>query len=875
MAEPKTPMMRQYEAVKAAHPDKLLFFRMGDFYEMFQEDAVVASRILGLTLTSRAKGEKAVPMAGVPFHAADKYMERLIRAGFRVAVCDQMADPATVKGLVPREVTRIVTPGTLTDEGLLENAANNYLAAVALWKNRAGLAYLDISTGEIFLEALSPEEAGDALERIGPAETLLPEEGSREESSPLFALRKRRIGLVTPHPDSDFSASNAGALLKAHYGVASLDGFGLEEDNPALGAAAALLRYVYATQCGRVEHIRPPKTVSRTETLILDRTTIRNLELVETLSGREPRSTLFSILNRACTGSGGRLLRRWMLAPLARAEAIRLRQEAVGELMGNSLRRDDIRRLLDEAADIERILGRVGCGRANARDLAALGRTLLLFPSLLDALAGTQSSRLMALAQDLGGLDALAGRLAAALVDAPPSGLAEGGLFRAGYNAELDDLRAIRRDGRDWIARFQAEEIEKTGIHSLKVGFNKVFGYYIEATKTNLDLVPAHYERRQTLVNAERFVTPELKSYEEKVLGAEERIFELEYRLFLELRAEVAARIPPVQRAAAALAEIDACAALAELGAARRYVMPEVEESLVLQVVDGRHPVLDEALPTGEFVPNDLAMDGEEARVLIITGPNMAGKSTYIRQAALLVLMAQMGAPIPAARARIGLADRLFTRVGASDDLARGQSTFMVEMNEAANILNNATPRSFIVLDEIGRGTSTFDGVSLAWALTEHIHNVVGSRALFATHYHELAELGVILPAAKNYNVAVRDWGGDVIFLHKIQPGSADRSYGIHVAKIAGLPRPVIERARVILEGLEMQASERDSSLLGETDALRAAAREAQRTLFDDPDRDRLCAEVANANLAALTAPEALAWLKALQKKAARWRKKG
>jgi DNA mismatch repair protein MutS len=863
-------MMKQYDEVKARHPGAILFFRMGDFYEMFHDDAVVASRILGLTLTSRSKGEDAIPMAGVPYHAAEKYMEKLIAAGHRVAVCDQTADPASVKGIVPREVTRVVTPGTLTEDGSLEGAANNYLAAATAWGGAGGIACADLSTGDVVLEECAPEGLLDALERMGPAETLLPEDPAEESS--LADLRGRELGLVTRRPTAPFGKSRAAETVCEVYGVQSLDGFGLEASSPAVGALAGLLRYLEETQRGRVRHLKPPRLVDRQGLLGLDRATVRNLELVEPLLGTDRKATLYHTINRTRTAPGARRLRGWLLQPLAEVGPIATRQAGVGELLEDHLRRGELRELLDGVCDMERILGRVGVGRANARDLASLGATLRRLPALAESLEGIASEGLQALAERLTGLDDLADRLRAALVEEPPAVITEGGMFRTGFNPELDELREICSGGKDWIASFQTREAERTGIASLKVRFNKVFGYYIEITKANLDSVPEDYERRQTLVNAERFVTPELKEYEEKVLGAEERIVALERRLFGELCETVAARTREIQSVADALAELDAIAGLAELGAESGWCLPEVDEGRGVHVEEGRHPVLSALLPAGEFVPNDLAMDPETSRVLIVTGPNMAGKSTYIRQCALLVILAQMGAPVSARRARIGLADRVFTRVGAADDLARGQSTFMVEMAEAANILNNATDRSFIVLDEVGRGTSTFDGVSLAWAITEHVHNRLEARCVFATHYHELAELGLLLAGAANCNVAVRDWGGEVIFLHRIQPGSADRSYGIHVARLAGVPNPVLQRARSILETLEETARVRDSSVLDETQALRAAAKEVQLTLFDDPDRDELCRDLAAVDPEHLTREEALEELRRLHQKALRWR---
>jgi DNA mismatch repair protein MutS len=822
-----TPMMEQYLQAKEAHPDKILFFRMGDFYEMFHEDARTAARVLGLTLTSRDKGENPIPMAGIPHHATERYLRELLAAGYRVAICDQLEDPATAKGIVKRGVTRVVTPGTVLEESCLDARQPNFLTAVLPDGATAAVACADVSTGELFAVPCPREAVADELERLGPAETLLP-----EGSDLLAELAGRETGLVTERAPDRFDPDRAAERLAEHFGVTGLEGLGLAEHPAAAGACGALIDYLVETQQAAPGHLRSVRLLAPAEHLLLDRATVRNLELTHPLREGDRAATLLSILDRTRTGPGGRLLRSWLLRPLARLEPIRRRQEAVGELMDDALLREELRELLGGVADMERILARVVARRATPRDLAALGRTTALLPTLAEWGAGARAERLTELAGGIDLLDDVAQLLGESIVEEPPATLREGGVIREGYHEELDELRGVAHGGRDWMARFQAAEQERTGIPSLKIGFNKVFGYYIEVTHAHREKVPEDYVRKQTLVSAERYITEELKRWEEKVLGAEERIVQLEQDLFAAVRDRVGTEVGRIQAVARALAALDALAALAEVGARRGYALPEVDEAGETVLQESRHPVLEALLPEGSFVPNDLRFDPDEARVLIITGPNMAGKSTYIRQVALLTLMAQAGAPVPARRARIVLADRIFTRVGAADDLARGRSTFMVEMNETANILRNATPQSLVVLDEVGRGTSTFDGVALAWAVTEFLHNETGARTLFATHYHELAELGVILPAAENRNVAVRDWGGEIVFLRKIQPGSCDRSYGIQVARLAGVPQAVIDRARDILSGLETQAAERDWSYLHDHEVLRAAAREVQGDLF-------------------------------------------
>jgi len=832
-ADSLTPAMRQWRETKDAYPDTILFFRMGDFYEMFYEDAKVCAELCNLTLTSRSKGDNPVPMAGVPHHACERYLKELIGLGQKVAICDQLEDHATAKGVVKRGVTRVVTPGTVLEDSCLQSHSNNFLAAVMMDAKESGLACVDLSTGEFFVSVLDPETLGDELERLSPAETLVPHAAYAEGKPLNQALQYRAVGVVTKRDDYFFDHRLSESFLKEQFGVLTLDGFGLTGATCAIGAAGAALEYIKETQPQTgLKHISSLRRVERSEHLILDRTTQRNLELTHPLMEGNRGNTLLGVLDRTRTGPGGRLLKNWLLRPLAAVAPIQERQAAVFELMENHSPRAELRELLGGVADMERIMARVITARANARDLSALVNSIRMLPGIAQLGRDFSAPLLSQLSAGIDLLEDVAEIIERALVEEPPVILREGRMIREGFNAELDELRAIAHGGKDWMARFQATEQERSGIPSLKIGFNKVFGYYLEITNVHKDKVPENYERKQTLVNAERYITPELKEYESKVLGAEERIFSLEYELFVELREAVAQQVERVQQAARALAALDVLAALADVASARGYVMPELHAGLETRILKGRHPVLETLLPEGQFIDNDIIFDPDSSRVAIITGPNMAGKSTYIRQAALLTIMAHMGAAIPAESALVGLTDRIFTRVGAADDLARGQSTFMVEMSETANILNNATERSLVILDEVGRGTSTFDGVSLAWAITEYLHKVVGARTLFATHYHELAELGTVLERAANYNVAVRDWGGEVIFLRKIQPGSCDRSYGIQVARLAGLPPGVVERATEILTGLEGQATERDWSYLERGEVLRAAAREVQLDLF-------------------------------------------
>lgn len=891
-----TPMLRQYQAAKARQPDAILFFRMGDFYEMFYEDARIASEVLGIALTSRTKGENYVPMAGVPYHAAETYLRRLIQAGYKVAICEQVQDPREAKGLVERDIVRIVTPGTLTEESMLEARSQNYLAAVLPAEPRAGLAWVDLSTGEFWVAEPPAEALADELSRIGPAECLLPE-AERVRDQPPADLAELET-LLTYRPDWTFSPETARRELCRHFRVGGLEGFGCEEMTVGLGAAGALLEYLRETQKTELGHLRKLSPYRSGEFLLLDRATRRSLELVETARERTREGSLLWVLDETVTPMGARMLRSWLLSPLTDPAAINRRLDEVEAFFGEDGVRGEVRGLLRRSSDIERLAARLGCGRASPRDLLGLGATLGLVPGLRELLAGGRGE-LARLAEALDPLSEVRELIERAIDPQAPAAVRDGGVIREGYSAELDELRGVGRDGRRWLAEFQAREARRTGIPSLKVGYNEVFGYYIEVTHTHRERVPADYIRKQTLKNAERYITPELKEFEQKVLRAEERALQLEERLFQEVRSEVARYTERLQETARALARIDVLAALAEVARRYRYVRPQVDDSLTLDIADGRHPVLERTLTEERFVPNDTHLHPDETQVAIITGPNMAGKSTYVRQVALIVLMAQMGSFVPARRAHIGVADRIFTRIGASDELTRGRSTFMVEMTETANILNNATRRSLIILDEIGRGTSTFDGLAIAWATSEYLHEHVGARTLFATHYHELTELELLLERVKNFNVAVREWGDEVVFLHKIVPGGTDKSYGIQVARLAGLPREVISRAKTILANLEAEeldearrprpareparrpgSADEASPVSAEADpgASRPAGRARSRrpartagpgqlTLFASPAEDVL-QTLRSLDLERLTPLEALQKLKELQEKA-------
>ncbi|HEX9050118.1 MAG TPA: DNA mismatch repair protein MutS [Anaeromyxobacter sp.] len=852
IAQALTPMMRQYLETKARYPDAILFFRLGDFYEMFFEDAVTASEALQITLTSRAKGEDRVPMCGVPYHAARGYVAKLLEKGFKVAICDQVEEPGK-SAIVRREVTRVVTPGMVLDDQVLDPREASYLGAVALGPAGGGIALLDASTGELRVgEVADDARLVDELRRAGVRELLLADDADPARAD---AVVRGAAAPAARRPASDFE--RADERLRKQLGVASLDGFGVSGLPLGLAAAAAAVAYLQDTQRAAPRHVDRMSRLRTDDVLLLDEATRTNLELERTLSGGRRKGTLLALLDRTLTAPGGRRLVEWLRYPLTDLEAIRARLDAVDELAGASVAREDLAGALRPVADAERLVSRLVLGQGNARDLRALAGALLALPALADLLEAREAPALRAAGARARGLEELATLLDAAVAEEPPPALKEGGLIRRGWSRELDEIVAIAEDGKGVIARLEAKERERTGIGSLKVRFNRVFGYYIEVTKPNLHLVPKDYERRQTTVGGERFATPELKSFEEQVLGAEERRCALEERLFEELRAKVVEAAPRIRTAADAVATADALLSLARVAAERGYVRPEVDGSEVLEIEDGRHPVVEAVLPDGPsaFVPNDVRVASRGApecdahgAILVVTGPNMAGKSTVMRQAALVALLAQVGSFVPARRARVGVVDRIFTRVGASDDLARGRSTFMVEMTETAAILHNATRRSLVVLDEIGRGTSTFDGVSIAWAVAEHLHDAVGCRTLFATHYHELQDLARERPAVRNLTVAVREVGDRVVFLRKLVQGGASRSYGIEVAKLAGLPAEVLARAREILANLEaLEVDEGGHAALARGKRRRAQAATAQLGLFGGAPTDPAAEEVAKA----------------------------
>jgi DNA mismatch repair protein MutS len=801
-----TPMLRQYIEAKAESGDSLLFFRMGDFYEMFFEDALESAEILGLTLTSRdgAGKDTKIPMAGVPVRTLDTYVAKVIKAGRTVAICDQVEDPKEAKGIVKRAVTRTITPGTVLEPDLLEDTANNFLAALAFKKDVAGLAFMDVTTGDFLtaqVEADPERTLIDELTRMAPVEVLIAE-GAADPMLERIRARFPSMAFRT-RDDDDFDAGSARETLYEHFELSTLKGVGLEDAPEALACAGAVLAYVTATQRDAVPQVRLPRRYSPSNYVVLDGNTQRNLELVESLVDKGRRGTLLSVLDRTRTSMGGRKLRHWILHPLIDIAAINERLNAVEALHQNAELRLRLRDLLGGVADLERLLARITARSGNARDIKALGRSLSQVPALRGSLAGIEASLIASLHTDTDELQDVAGWIETAIVEEPPLPIMEGELFNEGYDEELDRLRGLVKGGRDWIATLQREQSERTGIPNLKVGYNKVFGYYIEITKAHSDKVPEDYQRKQTLVNAERYITPGLKSREEEIVTAQERMQRMEYDLFVALRDRIADEATRIQATADAVATLDALLSFAEVAATKHYCKPAVIESDTLVIRDGRHPVVEDLMPRGDFVPNDIELDPATASLNIVTGPNMAGKSTYLRQVALITLMAQVGSFVPAADAQVGVVDRIFTRVGASDNLVRGESTFMVEMIETATILNTATPRSLLVLDEIGRGTSTFDGISIAWSVAEHIHDRIQAKTLFATHYHELTELANNLERAKNLNVAVREWGGKVVFLYRIVEGGADHSYGIQVAKLAGLPEAVLGRAREILESLE------------------------------------------------------------------------
>jgi DNA mismatch repair protein MutS len=880
MTEPSTPLMRQYAAIKKEHPSALLFFRLGDFYELFFDDAILASRELQITLTSRNKEKGvAVPMCGVPYHAAEGYISKLIRKGFKVAICEQMENAGLAKKLVRREVTRVVTPGTAADSSL-SSEENNFLAAVAQIGDRVGFAALDLSTGEFRATEFGGEDAGKRIQEelqqlrpkellYGSAAPLFDDQGSRADGRPRQSGRPTSgsAGFAeTPLDDWVFAPDHAIPLLENHFGVLSLEGFGLAGKPAAASAAGAILYYVRSTQRGTLDHVDRVGFYERQNYLVLDAVTVRNLELIEPLfAGTDAGVTLFRSIDATVTPMGKRLLRSWMLRPSIETTEINARLDAVEAQVNETVAREELRRALDGILDLERLLSRVTLETANPRDVLALAGSLRKIPGLRVALARFATERLNTLHGSLDELGDLRERIDKTIVPEPPISLVDGGAIQTGVDRELDELRDLSRNSKQFLAQIEQRERQRTGINSLKVKFNSIFGYYLEVSKPNLHLVPPDYERKQTLVNAERFTTPELKEYESKILDAQEKIVEIERRLFAELRSTIAGEARRIRQTALALAEVDVISALAHVAALRNYCRPKFEDCADIEIVAGRHPVIEQQEMAGgneRFVPNDLYLNSTTHTVLVLTGPNMGGKSTYLRQAALVVILAQMGSFVPASSARLGVVDRVFTRIGASDNLARGRSTFMVEMTETAAILHTATPRSLILLDEVGRGTATYDGLAIAWAAVEYIHARTRAKTLFATHYFELTELAERLSGVKNYHVSVKETAGGIVFLRRVEPGAADRSYGIEVAKLAGLPNEVIERAREVLaehESAEQRVTEQLAS-----DELRPR-QPAQLTIFT-PLSQPVVEKLRELDLNRLTPLEALNLLAELKK---------
>jgi DNA mismatch repair protein MutS len=801
-----TPLMKQYRDIKRQHLDAILLFRMGDFYEMFDQDAVTASKVLEITLTARNKSKGIeTPLCGFPYHAADGYIAKLIRRGFKVAVCEQVEDPKLAKGIVKREVIRVVTPGTVLDSSLLDAKDNNYLASLYPAKDGFGLSFLDISTGDFFLTEVSGAdnlvELDTMLARFTPREIVLPK--GQEVDAGLSSLLRHYTQAINTCDDWTFDRETALRTLLDHFKTASLEGFGCSGMMRGISAAGAALRYIEETQKTGLVNIRSVKPFLVREYMVLDSSCQRNLELVKNIYDGSTKGTLLAALDFTVTSMGGRNLRAWLLNPLMDAAEIEHRLDAVAEFKNDHQLRSDFGTALGMVYDLERLISRASLGAANARDLIALKQSFSALPKIKLLLSRCESRLVFDMVSGWDDLPDIFALIDKAIYDDPPYTLREGRLIKKGYDAELDELRSISSEGKGWIAGIELRERERTGIGSLKVSYNKVFGYYIEVTKTNLANVPPDFIRKQTLANAERFITPELKEYEDKVLGAEEKILDMEYRLFQRVRESVAMQTVRIQDMARRLAILDCLASLAEAAAKNNYTRPVILDGDVLKIVEGRHPVIEQLSLEERFIPNDTLLDCEENQLVILTGPNMAGKSTYMRQVAVITLMAQMGCFVPAREAQVGLVDRIFTRVGASDFITRGQSTFMVEMNETANILNNATDRSLIILDEIGRGTSTFDGISIAWAVAEYIHAKLRARTLFATHYHELTELALTMDRVKNYTVAIKEWNDQIIFLRRVVEGGADKSYGIQVARLAGLPQAVIQRAKEVLANLE------------------------------------------------------------------------
>ena len=872
-----SPMMQKYLETKDAYPDCILFYRLGDFYEMFFDDAIKVSKDLELTLTGKECGmEERAPMCGVPFHAADTYVDRLVKKGYKVAIAEQMEDPKLAKGLVKREVIRVVTPGTVLDNHALEEGKNNYLMAIVWSGTMFGVSTCDVSTGAFLVTELKTTEAlEDEIDKFQPAEILC--NNLFEMSGENLEVLKNRIHFVVTRPESwYFREENAVRLLTEHFGTPSLRAIGLEDFDAGVISSGALLQYLYETQKNNLPHITNITPYLSGAYMIVDTSTRRNLELTETLREKEKRGSLLWVLDKTKTAMGARLLRSFIEQPLIDRAQIIKRQGAIAELTEDFVTRDELREYLGPIYDLERLIGRISYKTAGPRDLIAFSASAKMLPAIAAQLGAFHSELMTNIREDMDTLEDLASLIDASINDDPPLLVREGGIIKDGYNEEVDTLRRSKTEGKDWLSELEAKEKERTGIKSLRVRYNKVFGYYIEVTNSYLSMVPEDYSRKQTLTNAERFITPELKRLEDLILGAEDRLATLEYDLFCEIRDQVAAEVKRIQKTAGAIALLDVLASLSYVGQRQDYVCPQINEKGVLEIKGGRHPVVEQMIPDGQFVANDVYLDNTKNRVAIITGPNMAGKSTYMRQVALITLMAQIGSFVPAKQANICICDRIFTRVGASDDLASGQSTFMVEMTEVANILRHAGPKSLIILDEIGRGTSTYDGMSIAWAVVEFIADkkLLGAKTLFATHYHELTELEGSLPGVNNYCIAVKEQGDDIIFLRKIISGGADKSYGIQVARLAGVPDKVIARAKELVEELSGADIAQRAREIAQTVAGTSARKRVTRpdevdanqlTMFDTVRDEDIIRELKELNVSQMTPLDALNTLYRMQ----------
>lgn len=873
-----TPMMKQYFQVKEQYPDTILMFRLGDFYEMFFDDAITASKELEITLTGKNCGlEERAPMCGVPYHAVDSYLNRLVSKGYKVAICEQMEDPKLAKGIVKRDVIRIVTPGTNLDMQALDETKNNYIMSIVYIADRFGLSVADVTTGEYMVtEIESSGKMMDELTKFMPSEIIC-NEAFYMSGMNLDDL-KNRLGITIYSLDAwYFDDALCRKTLMEHFQVKSLQGLGLEDYDCGMIAAGALLKYLEETQKNSLSHLSRLTTYTTGNYMVLDSSTRRNLELVETLREKQKRGSLLWVLDKTKTAMGARTLRKYVEQPLIDKASIKKRQDAIEELKNNAICREEIREYLGPVYDLERLVGKITYQSANPRDLIAFQSSLSMLPPIKCILEDMQSELLKEIYGEMDTLEELCTLVKEAIMEDPPLAMKEGGIIREGYNEEVDRLRRAKSDGKGWLAELEAKEREKTGIKNLRIRYNKVFGYYLEVTNSFKNLVPDYYVRKQTLANAERYIIPELKELEDTILGAEDRLCALEYELYCEVRNKIAGEILRIQTTAKAIAKLDVIASLALVAERNNYVRPKINEKGVIDIKDGRHPVVEKMIPNDMFICNDTYLDDKKNRISIITGPNMAGKSTYMRQTALIVLMAQIGSFVPASSANIGLVDRIFTRVGASDDLASGQSTFMVEMNEVANILRNATSKSLLILDEIGRGTSTFDGLSIAWAVVEHISNskLLGAKTLFATHYHELTELEGKIDNVNNYCIAVKEKGDDIVFLRKIVKGGADKSYGIQVAKLAGVPDSVINRAKEIVEELvnaDITARVKEIAVQGENQKKKPQKKLdevdlAQFSLFDTVKDDDVLKELEELDISHMTPIDAMNKLYQLQNK--------